>query len=194
MLRTRRVRPPRVAKESSARPLAGYEFPRLAREACDGADDIERSPRAPQRRPGSHIVRGLVASALDLDCVRRHAVPGDTVGAPLPPPLTLVNISIPLLRPRTPRFQTCVPALFTRISRAREAATVSAAFATSECAAIAARPFDSSGSAVFVEYDLRLSAEPIDAGKRLDHLLHERLPEFSRSRIQAWIRDGRPAV
>jgi 23S rRNA pseudouridine1911/1915/1917 synthase len=41
---------------------------------------------------------------------------------------------------------------------------------------------------------LRLSAEPIDAGKRLDHLLHERLPEFSRSRIQTWIRDGRAPV
>jgi 23S rRNA pseudouridine1911/1915/1917 synthase len=41
---------------------------------------------------------------------------------------------------------------------------------------------------------LRLSAEPIDAGKRLDHLLHERLPEFSRSRIQAWIREGRAPV
>jgi 23S rRNA pseudouridine1911/1915/1917 synthase len=41
---------------------------------------------------------------------------------------------------------------------------------------------------------LRLSAEPTDAGKRLDHLLHERLPEFSRSRIQVWIRDGRAPV
>ena len=41
---------------------------------------------------------------------------------------------------------------------------------------------------------MRLSAEPTDAGKRLDHLLHERLPEFSRSRIQAWIREGRAPV
>lgn len=41
---------------------------------------------------------------------------------------------------------------------------------------------------------MRLSAELIDAGKRLDHLLHERLPEYSRSRIQAWIRDGRAPV
>ena len=39
-----------------------------------------------------------------------------------------------------------------------------------------------------------LTAEPVDTGKRLDHLLHERLPEFSRSRIQAWIRDGRAPV
>ena len=38
---------------------------------------------------------------------------------------------------------------------------------------------------------MRLSAESHDAGKRLDHLLHERLPEFSRSRIQDWIRHGR---
>ncbi len=37
---------------------------------------------------------------------------------------------------------------------------------------------------------MRLSAELSDAGKRLDHLLHERLPEFSRSRIQEWIRQG----
>jgi 23S rRNA pseudouridine1911/1915/1917 synthase len=32
--------------------------------------------------------------------------------------------------------------------------------------------------------------EPIDAGKRLDQLIHERLPEFSRSRIQGWIKSG----
>jgi 23S rRNA pseudouridine1911/1915/1917 synthase len=37
---------------------------------------------------------------------------------------------------------------------------------------------------------LRLSAELADAGKRLDHLLHDRLPEFSRSRIQQWIGKG----
>jgi 23S rRNA pseudouridine1911/1915/1917 synthase len=54
--------------------------------------------------------------------------------------------------------------------------------------------FDSSGNAIFVEYDLRLSAETTDAGKRLDHLLHERLPEFSRSRIQQWIGKGRALV
>jgi 23S rRNA pseudouridine1911/1915/1917 synthase len=41
---------------------------------------------------------------------------------------------------------------------------------------------------------LRLSAESTDAGKRLDHLLHERLPEFSRSRIQQWIGNGRALV
>ena len=29
-----------------------------------------------------------------------------------------------------------------------------------------------------------------DRGKRLDSLLHERLPQFSRSRLQTWIRDG----
>jgi 23S rRNA pseudouridine1911/1915/1917 synthase len=33
-----------------------------------------------------------------------------------------------------------------------------------------------------------------DAGKRLDQMLHERLPEFSRSRIQGWIRAGRVLV
>ena len=33
-----------------------------------------------------------------------------------------------------------------------------------------------------------------DRGKRLDSLLHERLPEFSRSRLQTWIRGGRVLV
>jgi 23S rRNA pseudouridine1911/1915/1917 synthase len=41
---------------------------------------------------------------------------------------------------------------------------------------------------------LRLIAEARDSGKRLDHLLHERWPEFSRSRIQDWIRNGRVLV
>ncbi len=41
---------------------------------------------------------------------------------------------------------------------------------------------------------MRLSAQTIDAGKRLDHFLHERLPEFSRSRIQRWIGAGRALV
>ena len=35
-----------------------------------------------------------------------------------------------------------------------------------------------------------LKAEAYDAGKRLDAFLHERLPEFSRSRLQSWIKDG----
>jgi 23S rRNA pseudouridine1911/1915/1917 synthase len=38
---------------------------------------------------------------------------------------------------------------------------------------------------------VRFTAEPADAGKRLDHLVHERLPQFSRSRVQEWIRAGR---
>lgn len=37
---------------------------------------------------------------------------------------------------------------------------------------------------------MRLSAESTDAGKRLDHLLQGRLPEFSRSRLQQWIGKG----
>lgn len=36
-----------------------------------------------------------------------------------------------------------------------------------------------------------LKADQGDRGKRLDALLHERLPEYSRSRLQSWIRDGR---
>jgi len=35
------------------------------------------------------------------------------------------------------------------------------------------------------------SADPVDAGKRLDSFLHERLPEFSRSRLQSWIKQER---
>jgi 23S rRNA pseudouridine1911/1915/1917 synthase len=38
---------------------------------------------------------------------------------------------------------------------------------------------------------VRLRAEQEDAGKRLDQVVHERLAQFSRSRIQQWIRDGR---
>ncbi len=41
---------------------------------------------------------------------------------------------------------------------------------------------------------MRLIAEPADSGKRLDNLLHQRLPEFSRSRIQDWIKTGRVLV
>jgi 23S rRNA pseudouridine1911/1915/1917 synthase len=36
-----------------------------------------------------------------------------------------------------------------------------------------------------------LRTESADAGKRLDAFLHERLPEFSRSRLQSWIKNGR---
>ncbi len=39
-----------------------------------------------------------------------------------------------------------------------------------------------------------LKADEADRGKRLDALLHERLPEYSRSRLQSWIRDGRVRV
>ena len=36
----------------------------------------------------------------------------------------------------------------------------------------------------------QFTAQPTDTGKRLDQFVHEQLPEFSRSRIQQWIRDG----
>jgi 23S rRNA pseudouridine1911/1915/1917 synthase len=36
-----------------------------------------------------------------------------------------------------------------------------------------------------------LTAEATDAGKRLDHFLQEKLPQYSRSRLQTWIREGR---
>jgi 23S rRNA pseudouridine1911/1915/1917 synthase len=38
------------------------------------------------------------------------------------------------------------------------------------------------------------TAEPAEAGRRLDNVLHERLPQYSRSRIQEWIRTGRVLV
>ena len=41
---------------------------------------------------------------------------------------------------------------------------------------------------------MRFLAEPADAGRRLDLALHRRLPEFSRSRIQDWIKEGRVRV
>jgi 23S rRNA pseudouridine1911/1915/1917 synthase len=41
---------------------------------------------------------------------------------------------------------------------------------------------------------MRFAAEPGDAGKRLDHYLQERLSGYSRSRIQAWIKEGRVLV
>jgi 23S rRNA pseudouridine1911/1915/1917 synthase len=39
-----------------------------------------------------------------------------------------------------------------------------------------------------------LKARASDRGKRLDALLHERLQEYSRSRLQSWIREGRVRV
>ncbi len=39
-----------------------------------------------------------------------------------------------------------------------------------------------------------LNARPEDAGKRLDAFLHERLAEFSRSRLQTWIKQERVLV
>jgi 23S rRNA pseudouridine1911/1915/1917 synthase len=41
---------------------------------------------------------------------------------------------------------------------------------------------------------LILSSQPSDAGKRLDQFLHERLPQYSRTRLQEWIRKGRVLV
>jgi 23S rRNA pseudouridine1911/1915/1917 synthase len=39
-----------------------------------------------------------------------------------------------------------------------------------------------------------LRAEAADRGKRLDAFLHQKLPEYSRSRLQSWIRQGRVQV
>jgi 23S rRNA pseudouridine1911/1915/1917 synthase len=41
---------------------------------------------------------------------------------------------------------------------------------------------------------VEVRAEARDAGKRLDSFLHERLPEFSRSRLQSWIKEGRVRI
>ncbi|HUA17105.1 MAG TPA: RluA family pseudouridine synthase [Bryobacteraceae bacterium] len=42
--------------------------------------------------------------------------------------------------------------------------------------------------------DLWLEASPVDSGKRLDAFLHERMGQFSRSRLQSWIEQGRVLV
>jgi 23S rRNA pseudouridine1911/1915/1917 synthase len=39
-----------------------------------------------------------------------------------------------------------------------------------------------------------LKTEAADRGKRLDAFLHQELPEYSRSRLQSWIREGRVLV
>src|SRR2546423_11948897 len=36
-----------------------------------------------------------------------------------------------------------------------------------------------------------LTTDAEDSGARLDAFLHKRLPEFSRSRLQSWIKEGR---
>jgi len=41
---------------------------------------------------------------------------------------------------------------------------------------------------------LTLAASPEDFGKRLDVFLQERLPQYSRSRLQQWVKDGRVLV
>ncbi|HEY1341683.1 MAG TPA: RluA family pseudouridine synthase [Bryobacteraceae bacterium] len=41
---------------------------------------------------------------------------------------------------------------------------------------------------------MRITVEPGEAGERLDQLIHRRMPEFSRSRIQDWIKNGRVQV
>lgn len=41
---------------------------------------------------------------------------------------------------------------------------------------------------------MTVTAGLADAGKRLDAFLHERLPEFSRSRLQSWIKTGRVSL
>ena len=41
---------------------------------------------------------------------------------------------------------------------------------------------------------IHFEASAADSGKRLDSYLHERLPEYSRSRLQEWIKSGRVRV
>lgn len=41
---------------------------------------------------------------------------------------------------------------------------------------------------------IALQTEPADAGKRLDHYLQEHLRDYSRSRLQSWIRNGNVLV
>src|SRR5947209_1975973 len=39
-----------------------------------------------------------------------------------------------------------------------------------------------------------LTVDPQQAGRRLDHFLHDHLPQFSRSRLQEWVKAGRVLV
>jgi 23S rRNA pseudouridine1911/1915/1917 synthase len=41
---------------------------------------------------------------------------------------------------------------------------------------------------------IELTATPSDATKRLDHFLQDHLPQYSRSRLQGWIKDGRVTI
>jgi 23S rRNA pseudouridine1911/1915/1917 synthase len=41
---------------------------------------------------------------------------------------------------------------------------------------------------------LKIELSPEDSGKRLDHVLHQRLPQFSRARLQDWIKGGRVLI
>jgi 23S rRNA pseudouridine1911/1915/1917 synthase len=41
---------------------------------------------------------------------------------------------------------------------------------------------------------VELQSEQSDVGKRLDHFLQERMPEYSRSRLQEWVKAGRVKV
>ncbi|MDP8982026.1 MAG: RluA family pseudouridine synthase [Acidobacteriota bacterium] len=41
---------------------------------------------------------------------------------------------------------------------------------------------------------MELQSDQSDAGKRLDHFLQERMPEYSRSRLQEWVKAGRVKV
>jgi 23S rRNA pseudouridine1911/1915/1917 synthase len=47
---------------------------------------------------------------------------------------------------------------------------------------------------ILVAQVMQFTVTPADAGKRLDLVLHERFPAFSRSRVQDWIRAGRVLV
>ena len=41
---------------------------------------------------------------------------------------------------------------------------------------------------------LKIELSPEDSGKRLDLVLHQRLPQFSRARLQGWIKNGRVLI
>jgi 23S rRNA pseudouridine1911/1915/1917 synthase len=63
------------------------------------------------------------------------------------------------------------------------------AFSAQAASATSLRP-----KAVYVGESMLLHAEPDDRGKRLDAFLHARLPEYSRSRLQTWIREDRVRI
>ncbi|MBM3775718.1 MAG: RluA family pseudouridine synthase, partial [Acidobacteria bacterium] len=56
------------------------------------------------------------------------------------------------------------------------------------------RQREPAASRIILRTPVEFSISQAQAGKRLDHVLHQQLPQFSRSRLQEWIRSGHVLV